>query len=188
MASLVIVLVFLGIFYSQGLYADRGGRRVERDFAGLFRGVMLGSLLVLALTFFVRYMTFSRWFFGLFFWFSWVFLCLGRVLARRILARVLHRGMRRTRMLLVGSNPMRGRLLRMLRELPGLALRARGLAAGARRGRSGAGARGADRQATPLRRRRSAPRERAREPRALPGRRGGGARGGAGPGRSTGSS
>lgn len=122
LASLVIVLVFLSIFYSQGLYSDRGGRRAERDFVELFRGVILGSLLVLALSFFVRTMTFSRWFFGLFFWFSWVFLCLGRVISRRVLARVLRRGMRRTRLLLVGSNPMRGRLLNTLRELPGLAM------------------------------------------------------------------
>jgi exopolysaccharide biosynthesis polyprenyl glycosylphosphotransferase len=121
-ASLVVVLVFLGIFYNQGLYADRGGRRVERDFAGLFRGVVLGSLLVLALSFFVREATFSRWFFGLFFWFSWTALCLGRLIARRILGRILHRAMRRTRLLLVGDNPMRGRLLRTLAELPGLAM------------------------------------------------------------------
>ena len=121
-ASAIIVLVFLSIFYAQGLYADRGGRRVELDFTGLFRGVLLGSLLVLALAFFVRAMTFSRWFFGLFFWSSWVFLCLGRVVARRILARVLRRGMRRTRVLLVGNNPMRERLLRTLADLPGLAL------------------------------------------------------------------
>jgi Undecaprenyl-phosphate glucose phosphotransferase len=121
-AIAVIVPIFLSLFYSQGLYADRGGRRVERDFVDLFRGVVLGSLLVLALTFFFRAMTFSRWFFGLFFWFSWAFLCLGRVLARRILARILRRGMRRTRLLLVGSNPMRERLLRTVDELPGLAL------------------------------------------------------------------
>ena len=95
LASVVIVLVFLSLFYTQGLYSDRGGRRVERDFAGLFRGVLLGSLLVLALSFFFRTMTFSRWFFGLFFWFSWAFLCLGRLLSRRILRRILRRGMRR---------------------------------------------------------------------------------------------
>lgn len=122
LASLVILLVFLAIFYSQGLYNERGGRRIEGDFIQLFRGVVLGSLLVLALTFFVREMTFSRWFYGLFFWTSWASLCLGRVLSRRILAWVLQRGMRRTRVLLVGSNPMRGRLLQSLRELPGLAL------------------------------------------------------------------
>ncbi len=121
-ASVVIVLVFLSIFYARGLYADRGGRRIERDFTALFQGVVLGSLLVLALAFFVRAMTFSRWFFGLFFWSSWVFLCAGRVVARRILARVLRRGMRRTRVLLVGNNPMRERLLRTVADLPGLAL------------------------------------------------------------------
>lgn len=122
MASLVIVLVFLALFYAQGLYSDRGGRRIEQDFVALFRGVVLGSLLVLALTFFVRAMTFSRWFYGLFFWSSWVFLCLGRWVARRILARILRRGLRRSRMLLVGRNPMRERLLETLRDLPGLAL------------------------------------------------------------------
>lgn len=121
-ASFVIVGVFLGIFYAQGLYHGRGGRRVERDFVDLFRGVVLGSLLVLALTFFVRAMTFSRWFFGIFFWSSWIALCLGRVAARRILARILRRGMRRTRILLVGSNPMRRRILAALHELPGLAI------------------------------------------------------------------
>ena len=121
-ASLVIVVVFLAIFYAQGLYADRGGRRAERDFVDLFRAVVLGSLLVLALTFFFRAMTFSRWFFGLFFWFSWLFLCFGRVVSRRILGRVLHRGMRRARVVLVGRNPMRERILRMVDDVPGMNL------------------------------------------------------------------
>lgn len=121
-ASLVIVVVFLAIFYTQGLYADRGGRRAERDFVDLFRAVVLGSLLVLALTFFFRAMTFSRWFFGLFFWFSWLFLCFGRVVSRRILARVLDRGMRRARVVLVGRNPMRDRILRMVDDVPGMNL------------------------------------------------------------------
>jgi len=121
-ASLVIVLVLLGIFYFQGLYAERGGRRVEDEFVGLFKGVVVGSLLILALAFFIRAVTFSRSFFGLFFWISWAFLCLGRVIVRRVLARLLNRGMRRTRVLLVGDNPMRRRLLRATYELPGLAL------------------------------------------------------------------
>lgn len=121
-ASLVTVVAFLFIFYIQGLYTERGGRRAERDFVDIFRALVLGSLLVLALTFFIRAMTFSRWFFGLFFWLSWLLLCLGRVVSRRILAQVLDRAMRRTRVLLVGSNPMRGRLLRMATELPGLGL------------------------------------------------------------------
>ncbi len=125
-ASAVIVVVFLGIFYNQGLYAERGARRLERDFVDLFRGVVIGSLLVLALTFFQRQMTYSRWFFGLFFWISWLSLCGGRVLARRWLARLLNRNLRRTRVLLVGNNPMRGRLLRAVRELPGLRLDVRG--------------------------------------------------------------
>ncbi len=120
LASLVILFIFLGIFYAQGLYAGRGGRRVEADFVALFRGVVLGSLLVLALAFFVRALTFSRSFFGLFFWTAWIFLCAGRIVSRRVLAHVLRRGMRKQRVLLAGSNPMRGRLLRAVAELPGL--------------------------------------------------------------------
>ncbi len=121
-ASVVTLMVFLAIFYALGLYADRGGRRIEYDFVGLFRGMVVSSLLVLALAFFVRAMTFSRSFFGIFFWTSWVCLCVGRIVTRRVLARVLQRGMRRSRVLLAGDTRMRMRLLQAVRDLPGLAL------------------------------------------------------------------
>ena len=120
-ASAVVVLVFLGIFYATGMYAGRGGRRSEDDLLGLFKGVVLGSLLVLALAFFLRRLTFSRSFFGLFFLSSMLFLTGGRFFARRLLRKILQRGMGYTRILLVGDSPMRERILRVARDLPGLA-------------------------------------------------------------------
>jgi exopolysaccharide biosynthesis polyprenyl glycosylphosphotransferase len=120
--SVVVLLVFFGIFYAMGRYEPRGGRSLEEELTGLFKGVVLGSLLVLALAFFFRHMTYSRSFFGLFFLSCFVFLTLGRVLARGAMRLILRRGMGTTRLLLVGESAMRERVLRAARELPGLAL------------------------------------------------------------------
>lgn len=120
-AGLVVLLVFFAIFYANGMYSPRGGRTIEDELVGLFKGVVLGSLLVLALAFFLRGLTFSRSFFGLFFLSTFVFLTLGRAAVRLLLRRILRRGAGHTRVLLVGVSPMRGRLLRLIRDLPGLA-------------------------------------------------------------------
>ena len=122
-AGLVTLTVFFGIFYALGMYTNRGGRAIEDDLVGLFKGVVLASLLLLALAFFLRGLTFSRSFFGLFFLSTFVFLTLGRVLARIFLRRFLSRGVGTTRMLLVGESPMRARLLRSIQTLPGLTMR-----------------------------------------------------------------
>jgi Undecaprenyl-phosphate glucose phosphotransferase len=122
-AGAVVALVFFGIYYAMGMYTGRGGRTIEDDLVGLFKGVVLGSLLVLALAFFLRGLTFSRSFFGLFFLSTFIFLTVGRVLARIFLRSVLRRGVGAARTLLVGVSPMRARLLRTFHELPGLALR-----------------------------------------------------------------
>ncbi len=119
-AGTVITLVFVGIFYAGGMYTNRGGRALEDDLLGLFKGVVLGSLLVLALAFFMRGMTYSRSFFGLFFVSTFAFLTVGRVVVRLLMRSVLKRDVPRTRVLLVGVSPMRGRILRLLRGLPGL--------------------------------------------------------------------
>ena len=43
----MVLLVFFGIFYAGGMYADRGVRRIEDELVQLFKGVVIGSLLVL---------------------------------------------------------------------------------------------------------------------------------------------
>ncbi len=121
--SALILMVFFGIFYWSGMYTLRGGRTLVDDLLGLFKGVVLASLLVLALVFFLKVLAFSRSFFGLFFLATFCFLTLGRILARAFLRSVLHRGRTGIRTLLVGTSPMRGRLLHLVRELPGLSIR-----------------------------------------------------------------
>ncbi len=121
--SLLILLVFFGIFYTSGMYTQRGGQTLVDDLYGLFKGVVLASLLVLAMAFFFKEMAFSRSFFGLFFLSSFGFLTLGRILARIFLQSVLNRGGTGVRTLLVGTSPMRRRLLNLLNELPGIAIK-----------------------------------------------------------------
>jgi Undecaprenyl-phosphate glucose phosphotransferase len=122
-ASVLILTVFFGIFYASGMYTLRGVRTLVEDLLGLFKGVVLASLLVLAMAFFFNRLAFSRSFFGLFFLSTFVFLTAGRVLARAFLRLVLHRGHTGVRTLLVGTSPMRRRLLHLVRELPGLPIR-----------------------------------------------------------------
>jgi exopolysaccharide biosynthesis polyprenyl glycosylphosphotransferase len=121
-ASLVVVLVFLGIFYATGLYGGRVGHRFEDDLLGLFKGVVFGSLLVLAIAFFMRHQTFSRSFFALFFASSLAFLTVGRILAAILLKKVFRRGRRTIRVLLAGDSAMRERVMRAVGDLPGLGL------------------------------------------------------------------
>ncbi len=120
--SVLILMVFFGIFYASGMYTMRGGRSLVDDLLGLFKGVVLASLLVLALAFFFKSLAFSRSFFGLFFLATFAFLTFGRILARALLRSVLHRGKTGIRTLIVGTSPMRRRLLHLLRELPGITI------------------------------------------------------------------
>jgi len=122
-ASALILTVFFAIFYASGMYTLRGSRTLVDDLLGLFKGAVLAGLLVLALAFFLKGLAFSRSFFGLFFLSTFGFLTVGRLLGRVFLRSVLHRGRTGIRTLLVGTSPMRGRLLHLVRELPGLSIR-----------------------------------------------------------------
>lgn len=122
-ASALILAVFFAIFYATGMYTLRGSRTLVDDLLGLFKGAVLAGLLVISLAFFLKGMAFSRSFFGLFFLSTFGFLTLGRILGRSLLRSVLHRGHSGVRTLLVGTSPMRRRLLHLVRELPGLTIR-----------------------------------------------------------------
>ena len=120
MTSLVLLVIWVGIFYADGLYDPTRRKSLEEDLVGLFRGVVLGSLVVLALAFFVRQLSYSRSFFGVFFWMSLLFLVLGRALARAILRKTYERGVGTVRVIVVGDSSMHERVADTYRHLPGL--------------------------------------------------------------------
>jgi exopolysaccharide biosynthesis polyprenyl glycosylphosphotransferase len=118
--SLVLLVIWAGIFYAEGLYDPTRRRSLEEDLIGVVRGVVLGSLVVLALAFFVRQLSYSRSFFGIFFWMSLLFLVLGRGIARAILHRIYARGVGTVRVIVVGDSPMHQRVVETYQRLPGL--------------------------------------------------------------------
>lgn len=124
--SFALLGIWAWIFYAQGLYDPVRVKSIEDDLDGLVRGVALGVLVVLALTFFIRTMSYSRLFFLMFTGISLLLLTLGRVVARRVLKRWMRRGVGVVRVLFLGCTAMRGRLLETFDQLPDLGLQAVG--------------------------------------------------------------
>lgn len=118
--SLVLLVLWAGLFMAHGLYDPERRHRLEDDAIGLFKVTSLGSLVVLALAFFFRGFSYSRSFFVLFYLAALLFLLLGRIGTRELLKRQLRRGIGVTRVLFVGKSPMRQRLLETFQRLPGL--------------------------------------------------------------------
>lgn len=116
--SVLVLVVFFGIFYRSGMYHRLGGRPFTDDLVGLFKGVVLAGLLVLGMAFFMKEWAFSRSFFGLFFLTTFGLLSLGRMLGRRLISGQAYK----IRTLLVGTSPMKRRLLLLVKEGPGFPL------------------------------------------------------------------
>jgi len=121
--SFVVLLVFMGILYSHGMYDPLRRKSLDQDFIGLARSMALGGLVILAGAFFVRNFSYSRTFFVLFFGFGLLFLFVGRIACRSVLRRYLRRGVGVSRALIIGRSTMRERLLETFHSLPGLGIR-----------------------------------------------------------------
>lgn len=123
LTSLVVLAVMFFLFYARGLYGARAALSFEEESAELLRGVVQGSLLVLAMAFFFRRATYSRSFFGLFFLSCFAALVMARAVARSFVRRLLSQGIGNRRLLLVGSSPMRERVARAALACPELGLK-----------------------------------------------------------------
>lgn len=120
--SVVLCVVWAGIFYENGLYDPRRTKSLGDDLERLLRGVVVGSMVVLSVAFFVRGASYSRTFFVLFFTLSLVFLTGGRAIARAWLKHTMKRGSATRRVLFLGATAMRGRLVETFTNQPGLGL------------------------------------------------------------------
>ena len=120
--SFALLGIWALIFYQQGLYDPTRVKSIEDDFDGLIRGVVLGALVALSISFFIRTLSYSRLFFLMFTVISLVLLFGGRIVARKLLQRWIRRGVGVVRVLFLGRSSMRDRLLETFSQLPDLGL------------------------------------------------------------------
>ena len=95
-------------------------RAMRYSLERIIRGVILGSLIMLSIAFFLRSVSYSRLLFVIFGITSVIALSTGRLAARRMLRRSMRKGAASVRVLFVGNTGMRGRLEETFRETPGL--------------------------------------------------------------------
>ena len=125
----VILLVYIGVFRSYGLYQiGRHVRRVEEIFAVL-KAISLGSLILMALTFFYRAFSYSR----VFFVFMWFFAAIWVSLFRYVLIQWMYRLRRQEkevhRILVVGANRNARNIIQWAQQNPHFGHRVEGVLA-----------------------------------------------------------
>jgi Undecaprenyl-phosphate glucose phosphotransferase len=120
--SLALLIVWTGIFYALGLYDPVRSKSLEDDLERIVRGVILGSLVMLSIAFFLRSVSYSRLLFVIFGVASVILLGIGRLVGRGLLKRSMRRGAVSVRVLFVGNTGMRRRLEQTFAETPGLGL------------------------------------------------------------------
>jgi exopolysaccharide biosynthesis polyprenyl glycosylphosphotransferase len=125
----VVLPVYLVVFRSYGLYhLGRHIRRVEEIFTVL-KGVGVGTLLLMALTFFYRGFSYSR----LFLVYLWVFAAIlvsgGRYLAIQWMYRMRRKSKGLNRLMIVGSNRNARNLIEWSKQNPHLGHRVEGVLA-----------------------------------------------------------
>ncbi len=133
-ALLIVIPVYLWVFRSYGLYQPgRQGRRVEEIFTVL-KGVTMGSLLLMALTFFYREFSYSR----VFLVFLWFFVGFWVSLFRYGLIQWTYRLRREAkdlhRVLVVGANRNARNLILWAKQNPHLGREIEGVLSEAKEG------------------------------------------------------
>jgi exopolysaccharide biosynthesis polyprenyl glycosylphosphotransferase len=117
---IVVVPVYLGVFRSYGLYyLGRHLRRVEEIFTVL-KGVSVGTLLLMALTFFYRGFSYSRVFLVFLWIFAAIFVSGARYLGIQWMYRLRRKAKGLHRLLIVGSNRNARSLIEWAKENPHL--------------------------------------------------------------------
>lgn len=128
-ALFIAVPVYLWVFRSYGLYQPgRYVRRVEEIFTVL-KGIGLGSLILMALTFFYRGFSYSRFFLVLLWFFSAIWVSLFRYVFIQGLYRMRRQSKDLDRILIVGANRNARNLIEWTKQNPHFGHRIEGILA-----------------------------------------------------------
>ncbi len=119
--AVVMTILSIGIFRFEGLYAPNRGRTFADELYTLLNGTTTAILLVMAITFFLRPLVYSRAMYVYAAMFA-VILLSGERIARRIVsARLRRRGIGVDRVLIVGAGEVGRALMRNIVAQPDLA-------------------------------------------------------------------
>jgi exopolysaccharide biosynthesis polyprenyl glycosylphosphotransferase len=119
--ALVLTAFSIAIFRFEGLYARSRERTLSEEFYTLFNGTTTAILLIMAFTFFLRPLAFSRAMYLYAAFITIVLLCLARVINRIVQAHLRKRGIGVDRVLIVGAGEVGRTLMRNLIANPDLA-------------------------------------------------------------------
>ncbi len=118
--SLFILLVWLLLFRSRGMYAVRRNASLADEFISIVRLVTLGMLVVMSAAFFYRAFSYSRVVFGLLWIVSIVLLFCARAVLGAVERRMYNAGRQLLRAIIIGSNEIAGRICEAVHAEPGL--------------------------------------------------------------------
>jgi len=111
----VIVAVYLLFFRSAGLYATRRPQRLSAEVGPILHGIVVASVLLMALTFLYRDASYSRVTVLLASGFTLGFVMAGRMTVRRAIALWLPHWQRKSRLLVLGTGPTAAYLIQRVR-------------------------------------------------------------------------
>ncbi|MCI0476126.1 MAG: undecaprenyl-phosphate glucose phosphotransferase [Anaerolineales bacterium] len=117
----VLTILAIGIFRFEGLYAPRRGRSFSDELYTLLNGTTTATLLIMAITFFLRPLVFSRAMYVYAAMIIVILLSIERIVRRVAHARLRKRGIGVDRVLIVGAGEAGRALMRNIVAQPELA-------------------------------------------------------------------
>ncbi len=118
--SLFVIVVWLLLFRSRGMYAVRRNVSLADELGSIVRLVTLGMLVVMSAAFFYRAFSYSRVVFGLLWIVSIALLFCARAIYRAIEHRSYSAGRQLQRVIIIGSNETARRIAGLIRAERGL--------------------------------------------------------------------
>ncbi|MBS2033114.1 MAG: undecaprenyl-phosphate glucose phosphotransferase [Deltaproteobacteria bacterium] len=121
-----IVVVWPVVFSTQGLYASGRAKTHFDELFGVFKATVVGTLIVVAITYFGREERYSRLTLGLFALLAFVLVSIARVAFREVLRALRRRGHNLRDILVIGAGELGQQVVRSLRDHQELGFRVAG--------------------------------------------------------------
>lgn len=121
-----IAVIWPAVFYTQQLYASGRAKTHLEEIFGVFKATVVGTLLVVAITYFGREVRYSRLTLGLFSGLAFVLVSAARVIFREVLRALRRRGHNLRDIVVIGAGGLGQQVVKTLQEHQELGFRVAG--------------------------------------------------------------